>query len=124
LALVVDEYGEAKGMIVLEDILEEIVGQFTSNTSEKVAEIEKIDDNNYQIDPSINLYKLEVILNTKFKTNAKTLNGLILENLQELPKRDVSIKIDNVIIEIKQISNEVIKLVHLTHLTTEGNADE
>jgi Mg2+/Co2+ transporter CorB len=114
LALVVDEYGEAKGMIVLEDILEEIVGQFTSNTSEKVGEIEKLANGTYQIDPSVNLYKLETILDVEFNSKSKTLNGLILDNLQELPKRDVSIKIDNIIIEIKQISDGNIKLVHLT----------
>jgi Mg2+/Co2+ transporter CorB len=47
---------------------------------------------------------------------AKTLNGLILEELQTIPKRDVSLKIDNILVEILQISNQTIKLIRLTKL--------
>jgi Mg2+/Co2+ transporter CorB len=118
LGLVVDEYGDVKGMIALEDILEEIVGQFTSNTTEVISDILKQDDGSYLIDPSINLHKLNRTLKLNFKTNAKTLNGLILEQLQHIPKRDISIKIDNVIIEILQITDNNIKLVKLTIIAT------
>ena len=51
----VDEYGEVKGMAVLEDILEEIVGQFTSNQGETIAEINKQEDGSYLVDPRINI---------------------------------------------------------------------
>ncbi len=117
LGLVVDEYGEVRGMIVLEDILEEIVGQFTSNQNEAIEEINQQKDGSYLINPKISIREL----NTQLKINlsvakAKTLNGLILEELQTMPKRDVSLKIDNTLIEIIQISDQTIKLVKLTKL--------
>lgn len=121
LAIVIDEYGEAKGMIVLEDILEEIVGQFTSNISDKINELQLQNDGSYLVDPSINLYKLSNILGVELNqidSNSKTLNGLILNELQAIPQRDVSLKISNIIIEVKQISDGVIKLVRLQKIHT------
>jgi Mg2+/Co2+ transporter CorB len=117
LGLIVDEYGEVRGMIVLEDILEEIVGQFTSNQNESIDEITKQKDGSYLVDPKISIRELNNLLQLKLSvTKAKTLNGLILETLQSIPERDVSLKINNVLIEIMQISNQTIKLVKLTKL--------
>ncbi|BBB24308.1 magnesium/cobalt efflux protein [Isorropodon fossajaponicum endosymbiont JTNG4] len=117
LGLIVDEYGEVRGMIVLEDILEEIVGQFTSNQNESIDEITKQKDGSYLIDPRISIRELNNLLQLNLSvTKAKTLNGLILETLQSIPKRDISLKIDNVLIEIMQISEQTIKLVKLTKL--------
>ncbi|NYT52363.1 MAG: DUF21 domain-containing protein [Candidatus Vesicomyosocius endoextente] len=117
LGLIVDEYGEVRGMIVLEDILEEIVGQFTSNQNESIDEITKQKDGSYLVDPRINIRELNNLLRLNLSvTNAKTLNGLILETLQSIPKRDVSLKINNILIEIIQISNQTIKLVKITKL--------
>ncbi|MBW5289564.1 MAG: Magnesium and cobalt efflux protein CorC [Candidatus Ruthia sp. Apha_13_S6] len=117
LGLIVDEYGEVRGMIVLEDILEEIVGQFTSNQNESIDEITKQKDGSYLVDPRISIRELNNLLQLNLSvTKAKTLNGLILETLQSIPKRDVSLKIDNMLIEIMQISEQTIKLVKLTKL--------
>ncbi len=117
LGLIVDEYGEVCGMIVLEDILEEIVGQFTSNQNESIDEITKQKDGSYLIDPRISMRELNNLLQLNLSvTKAKTLNGLILETLKSIPKRDVSLKIDNILIEIMQISNQTIRLVKLTKL--------
>jgi len=114
LGLVVDEYGEVRGMVVFEDILEEIVGQFTSNQSESIKEISKQNDGSYIADPRISIRELNSILKIKLPvSNAKTLNGLILEELQSIPTRDVSIKIGKVLIEVMQISGQTIKLVRL-----------
>lgn len=115
LGLVVDEYGEVRGMVVLEDILEEIVGQFTSNQNEAIEEVTQQKDGSYLIDPRISIRELNTLLEINLSfTKAKTLNGLILETLQSIPKRDISLKIDNVLIEIVQISDQTIKLVKLT----------
>ncbi|RUA05724.1 MAG: cobalt transporter [Gammaproteobacteria bacterium] len=115
LGLVVDEYGEVRGLIVLEDILEEIVGQFTSNQNESIEEIIKQKDGSYLVDPRVSIRELNALLNINLSADkAKTLNGLILEELQSIPKRDVSIKIDNVLLDIVQISDRTIKLVKLT----------
>ena len=117
LGLVVDEYGEVRGMVVLEDILEEIVGQFTSNQNEIIEEVQQQKDGSYLIDPRISIRELNAMLQTKLPVaKAKTLNGLILENLQTIPKHDISLKIDNVLIEIVQISKQTIKLVKLTKI--------
>jgi len=117
LGLVVDEYGEVRGMVVLEDILEEIVGQFTSNQNETIEEVIQQKDGSYLIDPRISIRELNTLLNISLSVaKAKTLNGLILETLQSIPKRDISLKVDNVLIEIMQISDQTIKLVKLTKL--------
>ncbi len=117
LGLIVDEYGEVRGLIVLEDILEEIVGQFTSNQSEIIDEISLQADGSYLVDPRINIRELNTTLGINLSVaKAKTLNGLILEELQNIPKRDVSFKIDHLLVEILQISDQTIKLVKLTKL--------
>ncbi len=117
LGLVVDEYGEVRGMVVLEDILEEIVGQFTSNQNESIDEINQQTDGSYLVDPRISIRELNAALAINLSVDkAKTLNGLILEELQTIPKRDVSLKIDQLLIEILQISEQTIKLVKLTKL--------
>lgn len=117
LGLVVDEYGEVRGMVVLEDILEEIVGQFTSNQNESIDEINQQTDGSYLVDPRISIRELNAALAINLSVDkAKTLNGLILEELQAIPKRDVSLKIDQLLIEILQISEQTIKLVKLTKL--------
>ena len=117
LGLVVDEYGEVRGMVVLEDILEEIVGQFTSNQNETIEEVIQQKDGSYLIDPRISIRELNALLKINLSVaKAKTLNGLILETLQSIPKRDISLKVDNVLIEIMQISDQTIRLVKLTKL--------
>ena len=117
LGLVVDEYGEVRGLVVLEDILEEIVGQFTSNQNETIDEVIQQKDGSYLIDPRISIRELNTLLQINLSVaKAKTLNGLILETLKSIPKRDISFKVDNILIEIMQISDQTIKLVKLTKL--------
>jgi len=117
LGLVVDEYGEVKGMAALEDILEEIVGQFTSNQGETIEEINQQEDGSYLVDPRINIRELNKALKIKLPyDNATTLNGLILENLQSFPQHNVSLKIEQIVIEIVQVSKQGIKLVRITKI--------
>ncbi len=117
LGIVVDEYGEVQGMVVLDDILEEIVGQFTSSQGESIKEITLQEDGSYLVDPRISIRELNSELKIKMPfDNAKTLNGLILEQLQSFPQHNVSLKIDPLIIEIIQVSKQGIKLVKITKL--------
>ncbi len=117
LGIVVDEYGEVQGMVVLDDILEEIVGQFTSSQGETIDEISLQDDGSYLVDPRISIRELNSELKVKLSfDNAKTLNGLILEQLQSFPQHNVSLKIDPLIIEIIQVSKQGIKLVKIKKL--------
>ena len=117
LGIVVDEYGEVQGMVVLDDILEEIVGQFTSSQGESIDEITLQEDGSYLVDPKISIRELNSELKIKLPfENAKTLNGLILEQLQSFPQHNVSLKIHPLIIEIIQVSKQGIKLVKITKL--------
>ena len=117
LGIVVDEYGEVQGMVVLDDILEEIVGQFTSSQGESIDEITLQEDGSYLVDPKISIRELNTELKIKLPfDNAKTLNGLILEHLQSFPQHNVSLKIDPLIIEIIQVSKQGVKLVKITIL--------
>ena len=117
LGIVVDEYGEVKGMVVLDDILEEIVGQFTSNQGESINEINLQDDGSYLVDPRISIREINAALKVKLPSdNAKTLNGLILEHLQSFPQHNVSLKIETLIIEIVQVSKQGIRLVRINKI--------
>ena len=117
LGIVVDEYGEVQGMVVLDDILEEIVGQFTSSQGESINEITLQEDGSYLADPKISIRELNSELKIKLPfDNAKTLNGLIIEQLQSFPQHNVSLKIDPLIIEIMQVSKQGVKLVKITKL--------
>jgi len=117
LGIVVDEYGEVKGMVVLDDILEEIVGQFTSSQGETIEEIQIQSDGSYLVDPRVNIREINTELNVKLPfDSAKTLNGLILEQLQSFPQHNLSLKIDSLIIEIIQVSKQGIKLVKITKI--------
>ena len=117
LGIVVDEYGEVKGMVVLDDILEEIVGQFTSSQGETIEEIQIQSDGSYLVDPRVSIREINTELNVKLPfDSAKTLNGLILEQLQSFPQHNLSLKIDSLIIEIIQVSKQGIKLVKITKI--------
>ena len=117
LGIVVDEYGEVQGMVVLDDILEEIVGQFTSNQSESINEINLQDDGSYLVDPRISIREINSVLKVKLSfDNAKTPNGLILEHIQSFPQHNVSLKIESLIIEIVQVSKQGIKLVKINKI--------
>ena len=117
LGIVVDEYGEVQGMVVLDDILEEIVGQFTSNQGESINEINLQDDGSYLVDPRISIREINSLLKVKLPfDNAKTLNGLILEHLQSFPQHNVSLKIESLIIEIIQVNKQGIKLVKINKI--------
>ena len=117
LGIVVDEYGEVKGIVVLDDILEEIVGQFTSSQGESIDEINLQKDGSYLVDPRISIRELNTVLQVKLPfANAKTLNGLILEHLQSFPQHNVSLKIETLIIEIVQVSKQGIKLVKINKI--------
>jgi Mg2+/Co2+ transporter CorB len=117
LGIVVDEYGEVQGMVVLDDILEEIVGQFTSSQSESINEINLQDDGSYLVDPRISIREINSALKVKLPfDNAKTLNGLILEHLQSFPQHNVSLKIESLIIEIIQVNKQGIKLVKINKI--------
>lgn len=114
IGLVVDEYGDIQGLATLEDILEEIVGEFTTARGGTIPEIQKQEDGSYIVEGSVSIRMLNRILDLKLDIDGpKTLNGLILETLESIPERGTSVLISGHSMEIKQTKDNVIRVVQL-----------
>ena len=114
LGLVVDEYGELLGLVTLEDIVEEIVGKFTTSMPGANADFAWDEAGTVLVDGSHSLRELNRILGLQFPLDGpKTLNGLIVEHLQDIPESDVALKIAGVPMEIVQTQDRRIKIVKL-----------
>jgi Mg2+/Co2+ transporter CorB len=114
IALVVDEYGELQGLVTLEDIIEEFIGEFTTSAPVK-SEIEPWDkDGSALVEGSSVLRELNRKLGLSLPLDGpKTLNGLILEHMRDIPEAGVALKIADVPMEIVQTQDRVIKTVRL-----------
>lgn len=110
LGIVVDEYGDVLGLATLEDILEEIVGEFTTDMVATNSQITKLPDGNYLIDGATTVRVLNKTLNWDLPTDGpKTLNGLIIEALEAIPEGNICLKLHNHHVEIKQIKDNTVK---------------
>jgi len=112
--LVVDEYGDIQGLVTLDDILEEIVGEFTTDPSTTIKEIHPQEDGSYLVDGSINIRELNRALHWHLSTDGpKTLNGMILEYLENIPEAGTSLLLDGYPIEIVQSGTHAVKTVRI-----------
>ena len=110
IALVVDEYGDIQGIVTLEDILEEIVGEFTTDFAANMPEIHPQPDGSYLIDGTAVLRDINRALDWDLPTSGpKTLNGLILETLETIPEANLCLQVDEFRIETLQVSDNVVK---------------
>ena len=124
IAIVVDEYGEVMGLVVLEDILEEIVGQFTSNLAESIADIYPQQDGSYIINGTANVRELNKSLAWQLPTEGpKTLNGLLLEYLESFPDANAGVRIGNYDLEILDLQDNVIQAVRARYRKTESSEE-
>jgi len=115
IGLVVDEYGDIQGLVTLEDILEEIIGDFTTSflpDHSKEANLQQ--DGSVLIDGSANIRELNKELDWQFPTEGpKTLNGLILEYLEDIPEANISLRLAGYPIEVLEMKDNMVKTVRV-----------
>ena len=116
-AVVIDEYGSVKGIVTIKDVLEEIVGDLATDIDKETVEIMEQKDGSYLIDASIPLRELNKKLNWQLPVNgAKTLNGLIIDQIETIPEKNIKIKIENYSVETVLIRNNMIKIARVLQL--------
>lgn len=116
LGIIVDEYGEVQGLVTLDDIIEEMIGEFTTSTPSAAKADSFGWDANGEclLDGTTPLRDVNKRLGLNFPLDGpKTLNGMLLELLQEIPDAPISIKVDQCIIEVVQVHDQAIKVVKL-----------
>jgi Mg2+/Co2+ transporter CorB len=121
LGIIVDEYGEVQGLVTLDDIIEEMIGEFTTSTPGA----KRSDTFGWEADGSCLLEGATALRDINKRLGLalpldgpKTLNGLLLEYLQEIPDAPISLKIGPCVIEVIQVQEQAIKVVKLIRPTT------
>ncbi len=112
--LVVDEYGDILGLITLEDIFREIVGEFTADLIDEDKDIHPQEDGSYLINGTANIREVNRHNNWHLPTDGpKTVNGLILELLESIPDPGVSLRIDDYVVEVVKTADNVVRTVRI-----------
>jgi Mg2+/Co2+ transporter CorB len=112
MALLVDEYGDIQGMVTLDDILEEIVGAYTSEGRERSRLIRRLEDGNYLVDGTASVRMLNRQMGWEFpEDEANTLNGLMLEQLEEIPDGKASVRVGDHILTIVGMKDNLIERI-------------
>lgn len=113
-AFVVDEYGDIQGLVTIEDLLEEIVGEFTTDTSALHKDVHKERGGTFVVNASASVRTLNRKMGwTLPTTGPRTLNGLIIEYLETIPDAGTSLRIDNYSIDVLQTGDNAVKTVRL-----------
>ncbi|MEI7531851.1 MAG: HlyC/CorC family transporter [Betaproteobacteria bacterium] len=114
IGLVVDEYGIVLGLITIEDIVEELIGEFTTSLPSLTNNPQWLEDGTFLASGSFSLRDLNRLLQLNLPTDGpRTLNGLLLDTLEEIPDNNVSIKIADCVMEIIQFDQQSIKMVRI-----------
>ena len=115
MGLVVDEYGDVQGLVTLDDILEEIVGEFTTDEADNTKDIHPQRDGTFIIDGTASVREINKALDWNLPTDgAKTLSGLIIEELEDIPDATSSLRIGDYRVEILQVSNNTITAARIS----------
>ncbi|MDH5191796.1 MAG: HlyC/CorC family transporter [Gammaproteobacteria bacterium] len=114
IGFVVNEYGDIQGLVTLEDILEEIVGEFTTDPASNIREIHPQNDGTFLVDGSVNIRELNRAMHWELPTEGpKTLNGLVLEYLETIPEPGTSLLLAGYPIDIVQTTANSVKMVRI-----------
>ncbi|MEH6575927.1 MAG: HlyC/CorC family transporter [Amphritea sp.] len=125
LALVVDEYGDIQGIVTLEDILEEIVGELSASNKHENQDIHPQDDGTYFVDGTAYIREVNKTLDWDLPTDGpKTINGLVIEMLESIPDANVCLIIGRYQVETLQVSGNLIKTLRIAELTKREDEDE
>lgn len=125
LGIVVDEYGVVIGLITLDDILEEIVGNFTTNMAEATPEVYPQEDGTYVLDGGMSIRDVNRALQWRLPTDGpKTLNGLLMEELESIPDTQVGIRLYGYYAEILQTTDNLIKSVRMWAIPRVAHDDD
>jgi len=120
IGLVVDEYGIVLGLVTIEDIVEELIGEFTTSLPSLANKTQWLDDGTYIANGSASLRDLNRLLGLNLPLDGpRTLNGLLLETLEEIPDHDISIRVGGCVMEIIQFDQFGIKTVRIFKPSTE-----
>jgi Mg2+/Co2+ transporter CorB len=123
LGLVVDEYGELQGLVTIEDIVEEIIGEFTTQAPGGAEIYRREPDGSVVAAGMASLRTLNRRLGTQFPLDGpKTLNGRIVEHLGDIPEAGLQVRVDGQLLEILQTQDRAVKVVRLLPPIGRGNA--
>jgi Mg2+/Co2+ transporter CorB len=121
LALVVDEYGELQGLVTMEDLLEEMVGEFTTQAPAQTGWLRQMEDGSWLVEGTALVRQINRKLGLDFPLDGpKTLNGLLLEYLEDIPEAGVSVKIGDIPIEIVQTQDRAVKVARIEAVSVQG----
>lgn len=116
-AFVVDEYGDVQGLVTLEDLLEEIVGEFTSDTSSLHKDVHREKGGSFIVNASASVRTLNRKMSWSLPTSGpRTLNGLVIEYLETIPEPGTSLRIGDYSLDILQTGDNAVKTVRLRPL--------
>jgi Mg2+/Co2+ transporter CorB len=125
IALVVDEYGDIQGIVTLEDILEEIVGEFTTDPADEGDDVVSEGSNSYLVDATVNIRELNRSQDWDLPTDGpKTLNGLIVELLETIPAPGTCLKVNGYPIEITEADDNRVRAVRVGQRDEETVAED
>lgn len=121
--MIVDEYGDIQGLVTVEDILEEIVGDFTTSMSPTLAEeVNPQSDGSVLIDGSASVRELNKAFNWSLPVDARTINGMLLEELEDIPQIDAQVRIGNYLIDVLDVQDNMIKRVRVTPILHDSHS--
>ena len=118
LAIVVDEYGGTVGMVTLENVLEEIVGDIQDEFDTEKAEFRKINENEFSIDGAVGLYELRDLAGLELESaDVSTIGGYVTHLLGHLPKQGEQVRIDNYLVTVSQTDGRRVGQLHFRKLS-------